>query len=68
MRDVIPNMIILGQDEVKPGLVLESIYCKRVSSCLCKHNSQEDIDRGKVDHDIGACDCIQHTFAQKLDE
>src|ERR1700727_513151 len=56
MKVVIPNMIILGRDEVKPCLLLNVIHCKLGSSCLRKENSQEDVDRGYVDYDIGACD------------
>ena len=29
MKVVIPNMNILGRDEVKPGFLLKTIYCKR---------------------------------------
>ena len=67
MKVVIPSMIILGRDEVKPCLLLEIIYCKRAPSFLRKHNSQEDVDRGGVDYDIGACDDAV-AMAQKLDE
>ena len=55
MKVVIPNMIILGRDEMKPGLLLKVVYCKLASSFLRKHNSQEDVDRGYIDYDIGAC-------------
>jgi hypothetical protein len=56
MKVVIPNMNILGLDEVKPRLLLKVIDCKRASSFLQrqKQNSQEDIDRGSVEYDVGA--------------
>ena len=63
MKVVIPNMNILGRDEVKPGLLLKPTYCKRVLSFLRKDNSQEDADRGSVDYDIGTCDHMQGTIA-----
>ena len=56
MKVVIPNMIILGRHEVKPGLLLKVINCKLASSFLRKDNSQEDVDRGYVDYDISTCD------------
>ena len=63
VKVVIPNMIILGRDEVKPGLLLKPIYCKCASSFLRKDGLQEDIDRANIDHNIGACDHIQGTMA-----
>ena len=68
MKVVIPNMIILGRDEVKPGLFLGVVYCGRASSCFRKDNLQEDVDRGSVDYDIGACNHMQGTMIQKLGE
>lgn len=60
VKVVIPNMNIRGEDEVKPGLLLKSFYCKPASSLVLRnrmHNSQENIvDRFNVDYDIGACD------------
>jgi hypothetical protein len=63
---VIPNMKILGGDEVKPGLLLKSIYYQCVSSFL--HNSQQGEDRENIDHDIGTCDHMESAISQKLDK
>ena len=63
MKAVIPNMHILDEDEVKPSLLLKTIHHKHASPFLRKHNSQEDVDRDKVNNDISTCD---HTRAQWL--
>jgi hypothetical protein len=55
MKVVVPNMNILGGDDVKPGFLLKYI-CKCASSFFRKRNSQEDVDRGDVEYDIGAYD------------
>jgi hypothetical protein len=68
MNVVIPNMNILGRDKVKPGFLLKTIYCKRASSFLRRHNPQEDVGRGNVGHGIGTCDHRQGAMAKKLDE
>jgi hypothetical protein len=36
MEVVVPNMVILYGDEVKPGLLLKANYCKRASSFSSK--------------------------------
>jgi hypothetical protein len=41
---VVPNMMILGRDEVKPGFLLKAICCKHASFFLRENNSQEDVD------------------------
>ena len=53
MKVVVPNMNILGGDEVKPGLLLKLRY-KCASYIFRKRNSQENVDRGDVEYDIGA--------------
>ena len=53
IKVVIPNMNILGGDELKPGLLLKAIYCQRASSF--PHDSQDGVDRDNVDYDIGTC-------------
>ena len=69
MKVVIPNMNFLGGDEVKPGLILNAIYCKHASPFLRKNNSQEDATRGNVDYDICTYDhSMEGAKAQKLDE
>ena len=60
IKVVIPNSDILRGDEVKPGLLLKAT-CKRAS--LRKDNSQEDINRGNVDHNIGTCDYMHSAIA-----
>jgi hypothetical protein len=66
MNVVIPNMNILGEDEVKPGLLLKAIYYQRVSTFL--HNSQHGEDRDNIDHHIGTCDHMESAMSQKLDK
>jgi hypothetical protein len=63
MKLVIPNMDILLGLEVKPGLLLKSTYCSMHRPSLRKDNSQEDIDRGNVNHDIGTCDHMDSAMA-----
>jgi hypothetical protein len=53
MKVVIPSMNILGGDEVKPGLLLKTIYCQRASSF--PYDSQDGVDRDNVDYNIGTC-------------
>ena len=67
MKVVIPNMNILGRDEVRPGFLLKAIYCKRASSFLQRNDPQEDVGRGNIGHNIGTCDHIHDAMAQKMD-
>jgi hypothetical protein len=55
MKVVVPNMNILGGDDVKPGFLLKAI-CKWATPFFRKRDSQEDVDRGDVEYDIGAYD------------
>ena len=65
MKVVIPNMIILGKDDVKPGLLLESRRKHALSFSFERTISQEDVDRSDVEYDINACD-TKDMIAQKL--
>jgi hypothetical protein len=58
MKVVIPNMNILGRDEVKPGFLLEAIYYKHASPFLRRHNPQEDVGRGNIDYDINTREAV----------
>jgi hypothetical protein len=66
MKVVIPNMNILGLDEVKPRLLLKAIDCKRAPTFLRRHNSQEDINRGNVEYDIGTCGDVSEARRVKV--
>ena len=67
MKVVIPNMNILGRDEVKPGFLLKAIDCERALSFLRRCNLQEDVGRGNVGYDIGTCNHHQGTMVHKLE-
>ena len=60
---VMPNMNILGVDEVKPGLDLKAIVlsaCAVLSFESTKSASQEDVNGDNVEHDIDACGAEDH--------